>query len=118
MISPESFRPELGRHAKAGATSNRRLSSVTRTVISLERGLPAFREGRAPSASVAALAANPAAENLRKSRLVRCVGILPPTSQDLVRRCIDSAGIPLIQPDSGSTARSWPYRVTEPVMRD
>src|SRR6266567_679072 len=78
MICPESFRPELCRHARAGPLSKRRLSSVTRTVISLEPGLPASRQGLAPSASVAALAASPAAENLRKSRLVRCVDILPP----------------------------------------
>src|SRR6266849_8191205 len=77
MISPESF-PELVRHAKAGAISNRRFSSVTRTVISRERGPVGSGEGRVPIAWVAALAASPAAENLRKSRLVRCVDILPP----------------------------------------
>src|SRR6266542_4851722 len=93
MVAPESSRPELGRHAEAGATSNRRLSSVTRTVISPAE-LPAFREGRAPSASVAALAASPAAENLRKSRLVRCVGILRPN----ISGDANQSRVPLIQP--------------------
>src|SRR3989442_1217802 len=75
MISPESIRPELGCHAMAGAISKRRLSSVTRTVILPDPGWVGFTEGRVPSASVAALAASPAAENLRKSRLVRCADI-------------------------------------------
>src|SRR5258708_2584610 len=80
MTFPEGFWPELGRHARVGARSKRRFSSVTRTAISPEAGLGEPAEAQAGSDSVAALAASPAADNLRKSRLGRALSIRPPRS--------------------------------------
>jgi hypothetical protein len=63
-----------------GACSKRRLSSVTRTEISPAPRSAEPREPQAGSAFGAALAASPAADNLRKSRLVCSVDILPPNN--------------------------------------
>src|SRR5271170_2015414 len=73
MVSAEGAL-ELCRHARAGALSKRRFSAVTRTVISPMAGLAgrselAAVEPHAGRASAAAPAANPAADNLRNSRL-------------------------------------------------
>src|SRR5271163_3482338 len=93
MVSPEDT-PELGFHARVGALSKRRFSSVTRTAISLaagaaERGKAGSRKLAAGKTSTVAPTANPAADNLRKSRLV-CSAIFPSRVAS-IRRLISEA---------------------------
>src|SRR5437868_10797413 len=82
MLSAEGSR-EFGRQAMAGAGSKRRFPEVTRTAISPPPGLADASEPQAGTASLAARAASPVADNFRKSRLVRPVDIF--ASQESAR---------------------------------
>src|SRR5258705_36982 len=112
MVSVEGC-PEPGRHARAALLSKRRFLSVTRTVISPAPGLAGGMEAHAVATSATAPAANPAADILRKSRLVLSVDIF---LLHQIRYCELESHACQIPPKSSRSNIGIAFRVDRPGL--